>query len=132
MEIKTNGDFNKIQINFSQDKTADGKIIKEGILVSIREDSVKDAFELYKELIGKLEGKEEKPKKKIKKDKAEEKPEGVETPTCDCGSPMILRDGKWGSFWSCSTYPLCRLTKPYQDKKAEKVPCDEDLVEVPF
>jgi len=130
MEIKTNGDFNKIQINFSQDKTADGKIIKEGILVSIREDSVKDAFELYKELIGKLEGKEEKPKKKSKKDKTEEKPEGVETPTCDCGNLMILKNGKWGSFWSCSSYPLCRLTKPYQ--KAEKVPCDEDLVEVPF
>lgn len=134
MEIKTNGDFNKIQINFSQDKTADNKIIKQGFLISIREDSVQKAYELYQELMRRIEGKKEEPKKKAKKEKDEVKkePKGIETPTCECGNLMVLKNGKWGSFWSCSAYPLCRLTKPYQDKKFEKVPCDEDLAEVPF
>jgi hypothetical protein len=25
-----------------------------------------------------------------------------------CGQPMVLRKGKWGAFWGCSTYPRCR------------------------
>ena len=44
---------------------------------------------------------------------------------------MILKNGKWGSFWSCAAYPLgCHLTKPYQDKKVEEVPCDEDSIPI--
>jgi len=139
MEIKTNSDFNKIQINYSQDKTADNKIIKQGILVSIREDSVEKAYRLFQDLMRKIEGKsEEKPKKRIKKEKEESnrKPEGIETPTCECGHPMILKSGRWGSFWSCSTYPLCRLTKPFvseeEKKRLESVPCDQDLIDIPF
>ncbi len=50
-------------------------------------------------------GKEEEPDKK--KDAA---------PTdmlCDqCGAPMILRTGRYGSFYACSAYPTCRFTKP--------------------
>lgn len=134
MEIKTNGDFNKIQINFTQDKTADGKIIKEGMMINIREDSVSKAYALYRELLRKIENGEEEPKKKIKKEKdgVKKEPEGIKTPICDCGNPMILRNGKWGSFYSCATYPLCRLTKPYPEKKVEEIPCDQDLIEVPF
>lgn len=30
---------------------------------------------------------------------------------CHCGSPMILRTGKFGEFMGCSTYPRCRGTK---------------------
>ena|ERR1035437_4610754 len=25
-----------------------------------------------------------------------------------CREPMVLRKGKWGAFWGCSTYPKCR------------------------
>jgi DNA topoisomerase-1 len=33
--------------------------------------------------------------------------------TCDkCGAPMVLRSGKNGNFYGCSTYPTCRNTKP--------------------
>jgi len=31
----------------------------------------------------------------------------AEAPTCYCGSPMHLRDGKWGKFWGCSDWPQC-------------------------
>lgn len=29
-----------------------------------------------------------------------------------CGADMILRSGKYGSFYACSRYPECRFTKP--------------------
>lgn len=29
-----------------------------------------------------------------------------------CGSSLVLRNGKYGQFWGCSTYPKCRFTKP--------------------
>src|ERR1035437_1866913 len=25
-----------------------------------------------------------------------------------CRQPMVLRKGKWGAFWGCSSYPKCR------------------------
>ena len=34
---------------------------------------------------------------------------GSSEETCpECGQPMIIRRGKWGAFWGCSTYPRCR------------------------
>ena len=34
------------------------------------------------------------------------------SPTCpDCDSPMRLRKGKYGEFWSCSRFPDCRGTR---------------------
>lgn len=29
-----------------------------------------------------------------------------------CGNPLILRNGKYGKFWGCSTYPKCKFTRP--------------------
>lgn len=29
-----------------------------------------------------------------------------------CGSRLVLRQGKYGQFWGCSTYPRCRFTRP--------------------
>ena len=29
-----------------------------------------------------------------------------------CGSPMVLREGRYGRFLSCSTYPTCKHVKP--------------------
>lgn len=29
-----------------------------------------------------------------------------------CGSELVLRKGKYGEFWGCSTYPKCRFTRP--------------------
>lgn len=28
-----------------------------------------------------------------------------------CGSPLVLRKGKYGDFYGCSTYPKCKFTK---------------------
>ncbi len=38
-----------------------------------------------------------------------------------CGAPMVLRNGRYGTFYACSTYPACSFTK---QKTAEvSVPC---------
>ncbi len=29
-----------------------------------------------------------------------------------CGAPMVLRSGRYGSFYACSAYPTCKFTKP--------------------
>lgn len=31
-----------------------------------------------------------------------------------CGHPMVLKQGPYGRFWGCSTYPRCRHTLPMQ------------------
>jgi hypothetical protein len=31
-----------------------------------------------------------------------------------CGAEMVLRDGKNGKFWGCSTFPKCRHTNDYK------------------
>ncbi len=43
----------------------------------------------------------------------EEKKESVTTDMkCEkCGADMVLRTGKFGSFWACSRYPKCKFTK---------------------
>ncbi len=59
-----------------------------------------------------------------------EKPKAVEIPSeklatdmvCEvCGAPMVLRTGRYGSFYACSKYPECKFTK--QKVKDIGVPC---------
>ncbi len=45
-------------------------------------------------------------------DKAEKKTPVVADFKCEkCGSDMVLRTGKFGSFYACSRYPECKFTK---------------------
>lgn len=40
-------------------------------------------------------------------------------PNCPkCGASMVLRNGKYGTFWGCSNYKItnCKQTKKYHDK----------------
>lgn len=30
-----------------------------------------------------------------------------------CGSPLVLRNGRFGAFWGCSSYPACKYTRKY-------------------
>ncbi|GAB4566441.1 MAG: type I DNA topoisomerase [Anaerolineae bacterium] len=50
---------------------------------------------------------------------------------CDqCGSPMVIKFGRYGKFIACSNYPQCRNTKPYLEKIGVACPeCGHDLVE---
>jgi DNA topoisomerase-1 len=68
---------------------------------------------------------------------AEQNMEKVEMPpeetgqTCDkCGSPMVVKMGRFGKFIACSNFPQCRNTKPYLIKTGAKCPtCGGDLLQ---
>jgi len=51
--------------------------------------------------------------------------------TCEkCGSPMIVKTGRFGKFIACSNYPTCRNTKAYLVKTGVQCPeCSGDLVQ---
>ncbi len=56
------------------------------------------------------------------------------TPTgelCDkCGSPLVIKHGRFGKFVACSNYPECKNTKPLLAKIGVACPqCGGDLVE---
>ena len=54
--------------------------------------------------------------------KADKKPVVETDLVCEkCGAPMVLRSGKFGSFYACSNFPKCRNTK--QITKEIDVPC---------
>ncbi|MBQ3219167.1 MAG: NERD domain-containing protein [Clostridia bacterium] len=40
---------------------------------------------------------------------------GIENGICPrCGAKLVLRDGKYGSFWGCSKFPRCKFIKKDQ------------------
>ncbi len=61
-------------------------------------------------------------------DNDEEKNEKKQTEVADfkcelCGGDMVLRTGKFGSFYACANYPKCKFTK--QKTKSIDIPCPE-------
>lgn len=43
-----------------------------------------------------------------------------------CGSPMVVKYGRYGKFLACSSYPECKNTKPYLVKTGVDCPDCED------
>ena len=70
-------------------------------------------------------------------DRAEQQMETIEMPpeetgeVCEkCGSPMIVKWGRFGRFIACSNFPECRNTKSYTAKIGVNCPeCSGELVE---
>ncbi len=50
--------------------------------------------------------------------------------TCEkCGSPMVLKKGRYGEFLACSAYPECRNTMPVPTGvKCPEEGCDGDII----
>ncbi len=47
-----------------------------------------------------------------------------------CGSPMVVKLGRYGKFIACSNFPQCRNTKPYVVKTGASCPeCGGELLE---
>jgi DNA topoisomerase-1 len=59
-------------------------------------------------------------------DKVDLTEQGDEEYCENCGRPMVLKKGRFGSFYACTGYPDCKTTKPIggQQKKADQ-PLDE-------
>jgi DNA topoisomerase I len=63
-----------------------------------------------------------------KKDLAEQKTDKV----CPkCGSPIVLKMGRFGKFYACSNFPECKYTEPAKDNKiGVKCPkCGSEIIE---
>ena len=43
----------------------------------------------------------------------------------ECGSPLVIRKGKYGEFTACSNYPTCKYIKKEQKEIKEIVKCPE-------
>jgi DNA topoisomerase-1 len=59
-------------------------------------------------------------------DKADLSEQGDEEYCENCGRPMVLKKGRFGTFYACTGYPDCKTTKPIggQQKKPDQ-PLDE-------
>jgi DNA topoisomerase-1 len=57
--------------------------------------------------------------------------EQVSDETCTaCGGRMVLKDGRFGKFWACASYPTCKTTLPFSTGHiCPKEECDGTLLE---
>ena len=63
-------------------------------------------------------------------EKVEFKPEPAGIDCDQCGSPMVIKTGRYGKYIASTNYPKCRNTKPYAIKVGVDCPrCGGDLVE---
>ena len=45
-----------------------------------------------------------------------------------CGSPLVIRTGRFGKFLACSTFPECKFTKQFVEKTGLSCPKDNGQV----
>jgi DNA topoisomerase-1 len=59
-------------------------------------------------------------------DKVDLSEQGDEEYCENCGRPMVLKKGRFGTFYACTGYPDCKTTKPIGgEQKKSDVPLDE-------
>lgn len=118
--------MHKLQINQSVDSDSNGNIVRRSLMVNIRCDDVDEAYTLYQQLKAKLNSKQ------VDRKNDQNKPSGNvvnnNAPICQCGLPMVLRQGRTGRFfYGCSDYPSCRMTRDFGGP--DEVDVDEANVE---
>jgi DNA topoisomerase-1 len=64
----------------------------------------------------------EKAEEEMPEIKAEPEQLGRDCP--ECGSPLLIRHGRYGKFIGCSNFPECRHTEPWLDKIGVTCPLD--------
>ena len=108
-----NNEFNKLQINETIDRDASGNVLKRSLMLNIRCNDVQEADTLYRQLKERLNG------NGVAKDDMGNgvagNPENSKIPMCQCGRPMMLRNGRNGAFYGCSGYPQCRMTRELRE-----------------
>jgi len=143
MEIKTNGDYNRCQLNETINLSPDGKVLSRSLMLNLRGESTKEVWKFYQELKGLIDGKESEPEKKVKNTKKEaqkkqnEKEDKKDKDICPrCGTALIekqgisKKNGRPFHFFSCGAWPICDFSKPFRTEGERNEPCLEDLIEV--
>ena len=88
----------------------------------------KDSIKILRDFYNQFEPEVEAAFKNMEKKKAEETGE-----VCpECGSPLVIRKGRYGEFTACSNYPTCKYIK--KEEKEIKVickcpKCGSDIIE---
>ena len=97
------------------DKIAEGNIVWNDIL--------KDFYDLFEARV-----------KNAFSDMEKKAPEETGETCPECGSPLVIRKGKYGSFTACSNYPECKYIKKEEKEVVEVMDCplcDGKIVEKP-
>jgi DNA topoisomerase I len=96
-------------------KQSFGDIIDEGYTAKLEEDldEVEDGKLEWKSLMREFNGKFSTDLERAKTEMMQVKGEGIATDeVCEnCGSPMVIKFGRFGEFLACSRYPECKTTK---------------------
>lgn len=79
-----------------------------------------DNIKILRDFYGEFEPLVEKAFKDMEKQQPEET--GEDCP--ECGSPLVIRKGRYGSFIACSNYPECKYIKKEETEKEVKEICD--------
>ncbi len=59
----------------------------------------------------------------------EKKVEKTDKDCPECGSPLVIRMGRYGRFYGCSNFPKCKYTRPIKKQEIMKCPqCEEGSV----
>lgn len=106
---KLNDFFNSI---INVDYTADMEKLLDDIATTGK-DHLKIVKDFYDEFVPLVEKANKEMEKKPPKLTGEDCPK--------CGSPMVLRESRYGTFEACSGYPECKYIKPNGEEKAEPV-----------
>ncbi|HIW01726.1 MAG TPA: type I DNA topoisomerase, partial [Candidatus Protoclostridium stercorigallinarum] len=94
-------------------------------------DTIEEGGKVWQQLIGEFYTGFEKEIEKAMGDGYKMKAPAQETDyKCEkCGSPMVIREGRYGKFLACSAYPKCKNTKQLDENGNIKVKTEEPPVE---
>ena len=109
-----------------------GDIIDENYTARLEEelDEVEEGKLEWRDLMREFSGKFNKDLEKAGKEMVEVKRAGVETDEkCEnCGSPMVIKFGRFGEFLACTNYPECKTTKEMARGDAAKAEADGEQI----
>lgn len=131
-------EYNKIQINVTEDRDPEGKLLKKSMMLNIRTNDPEEAVNLYNDLKGKLNGNGQKKELEKVPVKARSQKTEERVPVCPSHKlPMLLKENrmKGNLFWGCERWlphnKGCNVTLPYGVVKESK----EEVIEleaIPF
>ncbi|GEK91598.1 type I DNA topoisomerase [Alkalibacterium kapii] len=101
------GEFfpNIVDVNFTADMEKDLDAVEEGTKQWV--EVIDQFYKPFKEEVTTAE-------KELEEVEIEDEPAGFD---CEkCGSPMVIKMGRYGKFYACSNFPDCRNTKPIVKK----------------
>ena len=108
----------KLQEGFSDIINVEYTANMENDLDEIADDKL-DNVQVLKDFYNKFEPLVEDAFKNMEKKEAEQTGE-----TCpECGSPLVLRNGRYGEFVACSNYPECKYIKKEKQEEVEICDC---------